>query len=410
MQPGRVVIVGSGHAGDAVAAALRQFNFENEIVLIGEEGFAPYQRPPLSKAYLKGELDLDRLALRAEDFYVDNGIYWRRSTTVVKIDRASCTLHFADGTRFGYGHLILATGRTPRTLSVPGSEGADIRTLRTAGDANRLRADFRPGVRLLIIGGGYVGLEVAASARSMGCEVVLLEREARLLARVASEEVAGYFHARHAAEGVSIMPGRSVVAFEPGAGGMDRVARLDDGSLLPCDVVLAGIGAVARDELALSAGLDCDDGVLVDADGRTSDPSIFAIGDVAVRRLARYGVQARLESVPSALETAKAVAAALTNRTRPAEEIPWFWSDQYDDKLQIAGLTMNADRRVTRGDPQTGRFAVFHLKGEQVEAVEAINSPADFMFGRKIMATAQTVDDQLLADPSAPLPTAIRRN
>ncbi len=406
----RIVIIGAGHAGGAMAASLRQSGYAGHVTLIGEEDAAPYQRPPLSKTYLKGETNLEQLALRDEAYYVEQKIDWRRASIATAVNRTDQTVTLEDGESLAYDVLVLATGRRARSLNVPGAELSGVMTLRTAADADGLRAALIPEACLVIVGGGYVGLEVAASARRMGCKVVLVEREARLLARVASQEVSSFFHARHEAEGVRLLTRRTVQGFESnGAGAVARVL-LDDGSQLACDIAVVGIGAVACDELAREAGLACADGIIVDADGRTSDPNIFAVGDVTVRRLQRYGgAQVRLESVPSALELVRSATAAILGQDRPAEETPWFWSDQYDVKLQIAGLTLDAEERLTRGDPATGRFAVFHLRGHQVEAIEAVNSPAEFMFGKKLVAAGRPIDPWLLADADVALPDTLRR-
>lgn len=406
----RIVIIGAGHAGGAMASSLRQSGYAGHVTLIGEEDAAPYQRPPLSKAYLKGETDLGQLTLRDEAYYVEQKIDWRRASMATAISRTDRTVTLKGGERLAYGGLVLATGRRARSLNIPGADLSGSMTLRTAADADRLRSALGPGVRLVIAGGGYVGLEVAASARSLGCEVVLVEREPRLLARVASEDVAAFFHARHEAAGVRLLTGRTIRGFESNGSGAVAKVGLDDGRQLPCDLALVGIGAIACDELGSVAGLECADGIVVDADGRTSDPDIFAVGDVTVRRLQRYGgAQVRLESVPSALELVRAATAAIMGQARPAEETPWFWSDQYDVKLQIAGLTLAAEHSLTRGNPSSGRFAVFHLRGDQVEAVEAVNSPADFMFGKKLIAARRSVDPRHLADAGVALPDTLRR-
>lgn len=406
----RIVIIGAGHAGGAMAASLRQSGYVGHITLIGDEDAAPYQRPPLSKAYLKGEMDLEQLALRDEAYYAEQKIDWRRASIATAVCRTGRTVRLGDGERLAYDGLVLATGRRARKLNLPGTELSGIMTLRDAADADRLRSALRPGRRLVIIGGGYVGLEVAASARGLGCEVVLVEREPRLLARVASQEVAAFFHARHEAAGVQLLMERTVQGFAPNDAGAVAAVLLDDGARLSCDLALVGVGAIPCDELGQAAGLDCADGIMVDADGRSSDPDIFAVGDVTVRRLQRYGgAQVRLESVPSALELVRAATAAITGQGRPAEETPWFWSDQYDIKLQIAGLPLTAKRRLTRGNPASGRFAVFHLDGDQVEAVEAVNSPADFMFGKKLIAAWGAVDPRRLGDAGVALSDTLRR-
>ena len=391
----KVLIIGAGHAGGSAAAFLRQYGHEGPIVLAGEEMAPPYQRPPLSKAWLKGEAGLEDLLLRPESFYAEQDIELRVGVTAVSIDRASKTAVFADGTIEGWDVLILATGSTARRLSVPGFDRPDLLELRTLEHAEALKAALGPGRRLVIVGGGYVGLEAAASARALGADVVLIERMDRVLARVASEPLSAFFTGRHRAEGVEILTSAEVVAFE------DSGVRLADGRLVEGDAVLVGIGALACDGLASAAGLSCSNGVVVDASARTSDPSIFAIGDMTFRPLPVHGGRMhRLESVPNALEQAKQAAAAILGRPAPSPEVPWFWSDQYDVKLQIAGLPTDADRQVVRGDPSTGSFAVFHLDEDRIVCVEAVNAPAEFMAGKLMIGKRTPVDDGRLADPA----------
>jgi 3-phenylpropionate/trans-cinnamate dioxygenase ferredoxin reductase subunit len=402
----RILIVGAGHAGGSAAAFLRQYGFEGEIVLAGDEPLAPYQRPPLSKAWLKGEADFDSLLLRPEDFYEQQGIVLRRGVRAERLDRSRKTVSFASGEVLGFDRLILATGARPRTLNLPGADLADVLALRSAADADVLKAALRPGATLAVVGGGYIGLEAAASARALGCDAVVLEREARLLARVASAPMAAFFEAYHLDRGVRIMTGADVAGFVGKAGTVAGV-QLTDGSVIGCDVALVGVGAVPNVELARDAGLDCADGVVVDLTAATSDPAIFAIGDVTHRPLPLYDRKFRLESVPNALEQAKQAASAITGRPAPAAEVPWFWSDQYDLKLQIAGVPFDADQIVARGDPTTSPFAVFHMKNSRILAVEAVNAPAEFMGGRLLIGRGVQVDAHRLADLSIPMKAVV---
>ena len=396
----RIVIVGAGHAGGSAAALLRQYGFEGEVVLIGEEPVAPYQRPPLSKALLKGEGEEEDLLLRPADFYIEQNIELRLGQTVTAIDRAGKTVMLAGGT-VSYDTLILATGSTARKLAVPGAELANVLELRTLADGRKLRAAIRPGARLVVVGGGYVGLEVAASARALGAEVVVVEREGRLLARVASDVLAEFMHAAHTRHGVTLLTGRTVTAFQPGEDGAVGGVTLDDGQSLPADLVIVGVGGVACEGLGAAAGLTCDGGVVVDETARTSDPDIYALGDMTRRPVPVHdGRVVRLESVPNALEQAKQAAAAITGRNPPAPEVPWFWSDQYDLKLQMAGLADGADRKVVRTVAEGAGLAVFHLAGDRLLCVEAINAPAEFMGGRLLIAKATPVDAEKLADPT----------
>ncbi|MBB5739065.1 NAD(P)/FAD-dependent oxidoreductase [Brevundimonas aurantiaca] len=389
----KILIIGAGHAGGSVAAFLRQYGHEGPIVLVGEEEAPPYQRPPLSKAWLKGEADLEALLLRPLSFYAEQNIDFRPSTVAVSVDPEAKTVAFHDGTSEAYDVLVLATGSTARKLPVPGGDHPDLLELRTLKDAERLKAVLGPGKRLAVVGGGYVGLEAAASARALGAEAVVIERAPRVLARVASETLSAFFMAQHRARGVEIITGTEVVAVAH-----DGVT-LADGSTVQADAVLVGVGALACDGLARSAGLRCDDGVVVDDQARTSDPAIFAVGDMTRRPIPVHGgVSHRLESVPNALEQAKQAAAAIVGRPGPAPEVPWFWSDQYDFKLQIAGLPFDADRQVVRGDPSAGGFAVFHLNGDRVVCVEAVNAPPEFMAGKQLIGKATPVDVAKLAD------------
>lgn len=390
-----VVIIGAGHAGGTAAALLRQYGHEGPILLAGEEPAAPYQRPPLSKAWLKGETDLEGLLLRPESFYAEHGIKLRTGATATAIDAATKTVRFADGTVEPYDALILATGSTARKLALPGADRPDLLELRTLADAEKLKAALGPGRRLAVVGGGYVGLEAAASARALGAGAVVIERMDRVLARVASHTLSDFFTRYHRDHGVEVLTSAEVTGFE--AGGV----RLGDGRLIEADAVLVGVGAKACDQLAASAGLACGNGVVVDETARTSDPAIWAIGDVTFRPIPVHGGRRhRLESVPNALEQAKQAAAAIAGRPAPAPEVPWFWSDQYDVKLQIAGLPEGADRQVLRGDPAAAAFAVFHLAGDRIVCVEAVNAPAEFMAGRQMIGRGTAVDVGRLGDPA----------
>ncbi|WEK41419.1 MAG: FAD-dependent oxidoreductase [Candidatus Brevundimonas colombiensis] len=389
----KVLIIGAGHAGGSVAAFLRQYGHEGPIVLAGQEVAPPYQRPPLSKAWLKGEADLDGLLLRPLSFYAEQNIDFRPSTVAVSIDPEAKTVAFHDGSSETYDVLVLATGSTARKLPVPGGDHPDLLELRTLKDAERLKAVLGPGRRLAVVGGGYVGLEAAASARALGADAIVIERAPRVLARVASETLSTFYTAQHRARGVEILTAAEVVAVA-----RDGVT-LADGTVVQADAVLVGVGALACDGLPRSAGLRCDDGVVVDDQARTSDPAIFAVGDMTRRPIPVHGgVHHRLESVPNALEQAKQAAAAIVGRPGPSPEVPWFWSDQYDYKLQIAGLPFEADGQVVRGDPAAGSFAVFHLAGNRIVCVEAVNAPPEFMAGKQLIAKATPVDADRLAD------------
>lgn len=392
---GDIVIVGAGHAGGTLAAQLRQSGYEGSILLIGAEAAPPYQRPPLSKAWLSGKADLEGLLLKPAAFYADKRIDLMTGTEVLSIDRRQKTVTLGDGRSVGYGLLVLATGTRARPLP---DAPAGLLTLRTIEDAERIKKRLEPGRHLVIIGGGYVGLEVAASARSLGASCTVLEREKRLLARVASTPLAAFFQSLHEQHGVEFRCGARIARIG-GENGDWRIA-LETGEALACHDIVVGIGAIPNDELARAAGLDCSNGIVVDEEARSSDPAIFAIGDVAARKVAPYGTRLRLESVPNAIEQAKFVAAAVTGRAPPRPEVPWFWSDQYDAKLQIAGLLLDASETVRRDDPQSGGFALFHLKEGVVRCVEAVNSMGAFMGAKLLIASEKTVDPLRLGDPA----------
>jgi 3-phenylpropionate/trans-cinnamate dioxygenase ferredoxin reductase subunit len=395
----QVVILGAGHAGGSAAAFLRQYGFEGPITLVGEEPIAPYQRPPLSKAWLKGEANADDLMLKDESWYAENGCRLLLGVTGQSIDRQGKAVTLSTGETVPYDLLVIATGARARKLTIPGADLEGVLELRTAADAERLKATIGPGKRMAVIGGGYIGLEAAASARALGAEAVIIERETRCLARVACEPLSGFFQDYHGAHGVAFELAASVEAFE-GEGGRISGVRLSDGRVIPCDAALVGVGAMPNDEIARAAGLPCENGVVVDLEARTSDPAIFAIGDVTHRPLPLYDRTHRLESVPNALEQAKQVASAIAGRPQPAPEVPWFWSDQYDLKLQIAGLPFDADSILVRGDIAAAKFAVFHLKGDVVRAVEAVNAAPEFMMGKQLIARRAPISRERLADPA----------
>jgi len=393
-----VVIAGAGHAGGSVAAELRRAGFAGAITLIGDEPIPPYERPPLSKAWLKGETDAAKLALKPANFYPDSGIDLRLNQTVTAIDRAGKTVTLGDGSRVSYDILILATGARARRIPLPGLDLGNVLELRNAADADRLKAALVPGARLAVIGGGYIGLEAAASARGLGCEATVIEAQPRVLARVACEILSNFFQDFHRAQGVTIEVNAQVQALE-GQDGRVTGVRLGDGRLIPCDAALVGVGAVPNQELAADAGLDCNNGIIVDLSARSADPAIFAIGDCTHRPLPLYERTMRLESVPNALEQARAVAAAIVGKPVPAPEVPWFWSDQYDLRLQIAGIPFDAETIVVRGDVAAGKFALFHLKADgTVQAVEAVNASTEFMGGRRIIQRRKKLAADQIAD------------
>ncbi|MDZ7629588.1 MAG: FAD-dependent oxidoreductase [Parvularculaceae bacterium] len=397
----QAVIIGAGQAGAQGAQSLRAAGYNGAIVLIGAEKAAPYQRPPLSKAYLQGTMSADRLALKPDAFYVQNDITLRLGEQVTVIDRANARVETAAGAAIAYDRLLLATGAPPRRLHCPGTELSGVHYLRTAEDCEGLRPVLATARRLVIVGAGYIGLEVAASARKAGRAVTVLEAQSRVLARVAGPEISGFFDALHRLHGADLRLNAALSHLE-GRGVVER-AVLMSGETIDCDAVLIGVGAVPAAALAEAAGLVIDNGVSTDEHAATSDPAIFAAGDCASHPSTLYGRRMRLESVPNAIEQAKVAGANMAGGNAVYDSVPWFWSDQYDVKLQTAGVADGADSAVLRGDPASGRFSLWSLKAGRVLAVDAVNDPAAFLVSKKIIAAKTPVDAKTLADPAADL-------
>ncbi|WP_027794705.1 NAD(P)/FAD-dependent oxidoreductase [Paraburkholderia acidipaludis] len=395
-----VVIVGAGHAGGNSVALLRQYGFEGRIVLVGAEPVPPYHRPPLSKAYLKGEADVERLWLKPRAFYDDNRIELALGAAARTLDRAGKTIALADGGALAYDKLILATGSVPRALAIPGHDLHGVVALRSLADADVLRERVRPGEKLVVIGAGYIGLEAAAAARQLGHDVTVLEAAPRVLGRVTGEVVSAFYASEHRAQGVDLRLDARIEALV-GEGGKLAGVRLASGEVVPATLALVGIGIAPNVALAQQAGLVCENGVQVDDDARTADPDIYAIGDCASRPLSHYGRTGRLESVHNAVEQAKLAAASIVGKPRPACDAPWFWSDQYDLKLQTVGLLEGYDETVVRGDPAARRFAVYYLKNRVLLAVDAVGSMPDFLCGKKLVGTGKALDVDALRDPAA---------
>jgi 3-phenylpropionate/trans-cinnamate dioxygenase ferredoxin reductase component len=399
-QSGTIVIVGGGHAGGSAAAVLRQLGWLGAITLVGEEPLLPYQRPPLSKQWLSGEATEESLALRPTAFYQSASIDTRLGLRVTHIDRAARTVTLSDDVTLHYDHLIIATGARPRRLDLPNIDLHGVLELRTVEDAEQLKAALHPGATLAVIGGGYIGLEAAASARTLGAEVTIVERESRVLARVACPLLSTFFETFHRGHGATIEAEAQVTGLA-GANGRVTGVNLQDGRIIPCTAALIGVGAVPNDELARDAGLICDSGIIVDLAARTNDPAIFAIGDCTRRPLPLYDRMGRLESVPNALEQAKQAASAICGKPPPAPEVPWFWSDQYDLRLQIAGIPFDATEIAVRGSVQDGKFALFHLAADgTVQAVEAVNASTEFMGGRRIIQRRKQLTRARIEDMS----------
>lgn len=396
-----VVLVGAGHAGGTCAALLRRAGFGGKITLIGVESDPPYHRPPLSKSFSNDDVKW----LYDAEFYAEQGIELRLEQLVKSVNPVTKRVQLASGEEIDYDILVLATGAEPRRLQLPGVELAGIHTLRERGDANILRQAFGTGKPLVIVGGGHIGLEVAAAARALGVEVSILECEERILARVASPALSELLTSYHRVQGTKIFTGVEIAGFQCNRGFVGGV-QLADGQTIDCATVLVGAGAIPRDELAQQIGLEIQNGIIVDESGRTRDPFIFAIGDVSNRpvetRFSAVG-RMRLESIPSAVEQARHVAEAIVGTPPTAPEVPWFWSDQFDLKLKIAGIVYGDYTTSVRGDPHSGSYALFHHSNGQLIAAETVNAPREFMAAKRILATQGTNDSPMSFDPSADL-------
>ncbi|RPA20092.1 NAD(P)/FAD-dependent oxidoreductase [Gordonia sp. OPL2] len=402
-----VLIIGAGHGGAGLAALLRQSGFTGSITMVGDEQHLPYHRPPLSKKFVG---DSVQQLLRPESFYTDNRIDLHTEARAVQIRPDAKRVVLADGRELGYDTLVLATGSHPRTLPGTPEGTTSVVTLRTLDDAETLNRSLSRGGELVIIGGGYVGMEVAAVARGRDVAVTVIEREDRILARVASSELSTMLADYHRERGTRILTGRSVSELRTDGAEVTGV-QLDDGTVIDCGTVLIGIGAAPDEALPRTAGLEYDDGVITDEQGRTSDPDIFAIGDVARRPVAGHHGLRRLESIPAATEHAKHAVAAIMGQEAEEHEVPWFWSDQFDLKLKIAGLTTPDVTVVTRETPGKNAVSFFHLEPEgHVVAVEAINAPADFNAAKKLIRSRVPVDPQALADPAVKMRDLIARS
>lgn len=403
-----VAVVGAGHGGTAVVALLRQHGFPGQITLIGSETHQPYHRPPLSKSTTVGESITAEL-LRPEDFYIGQNIDLRLGTHVDHIDVDRSALALTTGETVDYDALVLATGARALQLRLPGADLPHVRTLRTFDDARWLHDSLTPEHHLVVVGAGYVGLEVAALARTRGATVTVIEGASRVLGRSAGADVAEWLTQHHRSRGTDVILDAEVEGFVADPEGNLTAVQLKD-RRIDCDLVVVGVGAEPCDDLATSAGLACDHGVIVDSRGQTSAPNIYAIGDMTRRPLPPYEGLFRLESIPSASEQAKQVAADILGLPAPHPEVPWFWSDQYELKLQIAGMPAHGEKPVIRGDLDTNRFAVYHLDGaDRVVAVEAMNSPGDFLAGKKFIANQTTINARDLSDTRTPLKELMKR-
>lgn len=396
-----VVVVGAGQAGFQAAASLREAGFADPITLIGDEAALPYQRPPLSKAYLAGKTDARGLLLRQESFFSEHGIAHRRGERAAAIDRAARRIRLEGGEEVAYDHLVLATGTRNRALPVPGADLDGVHQLRSLDDADRLKSAIEDARRIVVIGAGFIGLEFAAVCAGRGLSVTVIEAAPRVMARAVSPETSAAFRTFHEAAGVTLLFGAGVNAIE-GEGGRAASVALADGKNLPADLVLVGIGVVPNQELAEDAGLAVRDGIAVDAFLATSDPMISAIGD-CVRFPTRFahglpgGDRVRIESVQNAVDQGRCLAARLTGRPAAYDAVPWFWSDQGPHKLQIAGLAGPDDAGVVR---RTGAgFSMFRFRDGRLSAVESVDRPADHMAARRLIAAGRSPSPEQAADP-----------
>lgn len=392
----RVVIAGAGHAAGQVVASLRQHEFDGEIVLVGDEPFLPYQRPPLSKKFLAGEMPAERLYVKPASFYEEAGVELHLETKIEAIDRDSQSLFTATGETISYNTLVLALGSHVRRLPVDGVDLPGVHYLRSIADVEGMRECFDKGRRLVVIGAGYIGLEVAAVARQSGLDVTVVEMADRVMSRVVSPEVSDYYQIEHTNQGVKLRLSTAVTEIT-GKRRVKAVVTSED-EKIPADFVVIGVGIQPNTGIASAAGLDVDDGIVVDDHCRTNDPAIYAVGDCTLHPNGIYDRNLRLESVHNALEQAKTAAANICGKDTAYNQVPWFWSDQYDLKLQIAGLSEGYDDVVIRGNPAERSFSCLYLVDGRLIAVDAINAPRDFVQAKELIAAATVLDADKLAD------------
>jgi 3-phenylpropionate/trans-cinnamate dioxygenase ferredoxin reductase subunit len=404
----QIVIVGAGQAAVQAVDTLRRKGFTGKLAVVGDEPWLPYQRPPLSKKYLAGALERDRLMIRPTQFYTDHSVQTHLGRRVEEIARSEHRLRLDDGTTLAYDALLLATGSRPRKLTAPGADLGGVHFLRTMTDVERIRADFGPGKRLVIIGGGYIGLEVAATARELGLDVTVLEMAERVMNRVTCSEISSFYEKEHARHGVRIICHAKVRALA-GDTHSRRVRSVltEDGAEHPADVVIVGVGVLPADELAIAAGIECANGISVDDHCRTSDPHIYAAGDCTHHPNLHYGRYLRLESVDNAFEQATTAALNLLGTPTVHDKVPWFWSDQYDLKMIIVGICHGHDTVVTRGNPSSRSFSTCYLRNGELIAIDSVNSPKDQMAARKMIAARGRPNLDKLADVTVALKDAL---
>ena len=393
-----IVIVGAGQAAGQAAASLRQGSFEGGITVVGDEAHAPYQRPPLSKQYLAGELGVENVLLRPESFYEGKDIDLKTGVRVTAIDRGAKAVNMDNGETLSYDQLLLATGGRPRELTIPGSDLAGIHYLRSIADVNAIRGEMNTAKNMVIVGGGYIGLEVASVAIKAGINVTVVEMEDRILKRVTTPTMSEFYHNLHIEHGVKIELNTSIDGFS----GDTKVSSVNCGdTTFDTDLVIVGIGILPNAELAEAAGLEVDNGIIVDDHCRTSDPNIYAAGDCTNHPNPTLNRRLRLESVPNAMEQSRIAVTNMTGGDKVYDAVPWFWSDQYELKLQMVGFSTDGDTEVLRGDKSANEFAVFYMKGDTLVAADAINSPREFMVCKQLYG--KQVDPAKLADPGVDL-------
>ena len=391
------IIAGAGHAGGQTAISLRQAGYDGRIVVCGAEPVAPYQRPPLSKKYLSGELALARVFLRPEGFYAQNDIELRLGNAVRNIDPDRRTVSLEDGETVAFSDLVIATGGRPRRLDVPGADLGNIFYLRSLEDADAIGRALVAGRRLVVVGGGYIGLEIASTAKGLGLEVSVIEAADRILGRVTAPEMSAYYTRAHRSRGVDLRLSTEITSFE-GEAAVQAVSCGND--VIPADVVVIGIGIVPDTGLAAAADIRCDDGIVVDERCATSADHVYAVGDCTRHPNPILGRMLRLESVHNALEQARTAAANIAGTPATYEQVPWFWSDQFDLKLQMVGVSQGYDTIVQRGSMDADDFAMFYLKDGLLIAVDAVNRPREFMACRKLVPQRPRIDPKKLADES----------
>ena len=396
-----LIIVGAGQAAAQTILTLLQKRYPGRITVVGDEPYPPYQRPPLSKRYLSGELERERLFVRPAEFYEQHGVTLILGAKAERLEPVQQRLTLADGRQLDYDRLLLATGSRVRKIDVPGAELPGIHYLRTIADADGILGGLGPDKRLVIVGAGYIGLEVAAVASLLGTDVTVIEMENRVMSRVVSPKLSAFYQKEHTEHGVKLRLSTGISGFS----GNGRVTSVDlaNGDQVATDLVVIGIGVVPNTELASDAGLDVNNGIVVDDHCRTSDPDIFAVGDCTHHPNDILGRRVRLESVHNALEQAKTAASNICGDELTYAQVPWFWSDQYDIKLQIAGLSQGYDQTILRGDPESRSFSCLYLCDGALIAVDAVNSPKDFMQSKALIAAHAVIDPELLGNPDLEL-------